>query len=222
MHELANQFARYCESNFDLTAQSEYGYRSLSACIIDCVYSLRAKYYAVTIPIVERYANAYMGGNSHASGDTVSMLLNRMDEKGHAAFAEQVLRNQQKLGGKKQIPKEEVCYQLARYLRDLHIETIEDFQNFESQEILEIVVRAVNGLGDAGVNYLFMLAGDPDRCKPDVHIHHCIRDACGYDISNEECQKLFSDAVALLGNKYPKLTVRGLDGVIWRAYQIGG
>ena len=221
MHELANQFAKYCDANFDLTTQSEYGYQSLSVCILDCVYSLRAKYYAVTIPIVERYANAYMDGDSHALGDTVSLLIKRMDEKGHKEFADQVLRNQQKLGGKKQIPKEEVCYQLARYLRDLHIETIEDFQNFESQEILEIVIRAVNGLGDAGVNYLFMLAGDPDRCKPDVHIHHCVRDACGHDISNEECQLLFTDAVKLLRNQYPNLTVRGLDGIIWRAYQIG-
>ncbi len=219
MHNLSELFASYCESTFELTTQSDYGYRSLSVCILDCVYSLRAKYYAVTIPIVERYAAAYMCGDSHASGDTVSMLLNRMDDLGHKAFADHVLRNQQKLGGKKQIPKEEVCYQLARYLRDLHIETIEDFQAFASQEILEIVIRAVNGLGDAGVNYLFMLAGDPDRCKPDVHIHHCIRDACGYDVSNEECQKLFTDAVAMLKNKYPNLTVRGLDGIIWREYQ---
>ena len=221
MHELANQFAKYCDANFDLTTQGEYGYQSLSVCILDCVYSLRAKYYAVTIPIVERYANAYMDGDSHALGDTVALLIKRMDEKGHKEFADQVLRNQQKLGGKKQIPKEEVCYQLARYLRDLHIETIEDFQNFESQEILEIVIRAVNGLGDAGVNYLFMLAGDPDRCKPDVHIHHCVRDACGHDISNEECQLLFTDAVKLLRNQYPNLTVRGLDGIIWRVYQMG-
>ena len=157
----------------------------------------------------------------HASGDTVSMLMQRMDEQGHKVFAEKVLRNQQKLGGRKQIPKEEVCYQLARYLRELHIETISDFQSFESQEILEIVMRAVNGLGDAGVNYLFMLAGDPNRCKPDVHIHHCIRDACGLDISNEECQKLFADAVVLLNEAYPHLTVRGLDGIIWKKYQSG-
>lgn len=219
MHELSTQFAKYCESTFDLSTQSDYGYQSLSVCLLDCVYSLRARYYDVTIPIVQRYANMFMNGDPHGSGDTVSMLLRRMDDIGHLAFAERVLINHQKLGGKKHIPKEEVCYQLARYLRELHIETIEDFQHFESQEILEIVIRAVNGLGDAGVNYLFMLAGDPNRCKPDVHIHHCIRDACGHDISNEDCQTLFSDAVALLSAKYTNLTVRGLDGIIWRAYQ---
>ena len=220
MHELATQFAKYCESTFDLSTQSDYGYQSLSVCLLDCVYSLRARYYDVTVPIVQRYANMFMNGDPHGSGDTVSMLLQRMDDIGHLAFAEKVLINHQKLGGKKHIPKEEVCYQLARYLRDLHIETIEDFQHFESQEILEIVIRAVNGLGDAGVNYLFMLAGDPNRCKPDVHIHHCIRDACGHDISNEDCQTLFTDAVTILRVQHPNLTVRGLDGIIWRAYQI--
>ena len=220
MHELATQFAKYCESTFDLSTQSDYGYQSLSVCLLDCVYSLRARYYDVTVPIVQRYANMFMNGDLHGSGDTVSMLLQRMDDIGHLAFAEKVLINHQKLGGKKHIPKEEVCYQLAKYLRDLHIETIEDFQNYESQEILEIVIRAVNGLGDAGVNYLFMLAGDPNRCKPDVHIHHCIRDACGHDISNEDCQTLFTDAVTILRAQHPNLTVRGLDGIIWRAYQI--
>ena len=220
MHELATQFAKYCEMTFDLSTQSDYGYQSLSVCLLDCVYSLRARYYDVTVPLVQRYANMFMNGNPHGSGDTVSMLLHRMDDIGHLAFAGKVLINHQKLGGKKHIPKEEVCYQLARYLRDLHIETIEDFQNYESQEILEIVIRAVNGLGDAGVNYLFMLAGDPNRCKPDVHIHHCIRDACGHDISNEDCQALFTDAVAILRARHPNLTVRGLDGIIWRAYQI--
>ena len=220
MHRFAKQFAQYCENTLDLRTQSEYGYRSLSACVLDCVYSLRARYYDVTIPLVKRYAAMFMNGDPHASGDTISMLLRRMDERGHKAFADDVLINHQKLGGKKQIPKEEVCYQLARYLQALHIETIEDFQNFESQEILEIVIRAVNGLGNAGTNYLFMLAGDPKRCKPDVHIHHCIRDACGCDVSDAEGQELFRDAVELLCVKYPGLTVRGLDGIVWRAYQI--
>lgn len=221
MHEMAKQFAEYCDRTFDVNSHSDYGYQSLSVCILDCVYSLRAKYYAITIPVVDRYAAAFMNGNRLADGDTVSMLIDRMDTYGLDKFRDVILKNHQVLGGANRIPKEKVCYQLAKYLQALHIETIEDFQRFESREILEIVVRAVNGLGDAGVNYLFMLAGDPNRCKPDVHIHHCIRDALGYDVSNEECQELFTEATLLLSNKYPYLTVRGLDGVVWRNYQIG-
>ena len=220
MHGFAKQFAEYCERNFNLEDGENYSYQSLSVCIIDCVYSLRAKYYSVTVPIVDRYAALYLNGNKNNPGDTVSSLLQHIEEKGGAQkFADEVLKNHQKLGGKNKIPKENICYQLARYLNYLHIDTIEDFQNFESPELLEIVIRAVRGIGDAGTNYLFMLAGDPNRCKPDVHIHRCIKDACGCYVSNEECQIIFSEAVNRLNGKYPDLTVRNLDGIIWRKYQ---
>ena len=220
MHKFTEHFATYCEENFNLETAPVYGYNSLSACIIDCVYSLRAKYYRVTVPIVERYALRYMNGDKETAGDTVSMLIQHIDDcGGPTKFADEVIKNHQKLGGRNNIPKENVCYQLAKYLQYLHIETVEDFRNFECPELLEVVIRAVKGMGDAGTHYLFMLAGDANRCKPDVHIHHCIRDACGYDVSNEECQLLFTETVDKLNQKYPQLTVRGLDGIIWQKYQ---
>ena len=217
MYKFTKQFVEYCQNNFNLEECENYHYQSLSVCIIDCVYSLRAKYYSMTIPVVERYAERYMNKNKNASGDTLSMFIQRINDKGGTiSFEEEVFMNHQKIGG---VSKAEVCYQLARYLRYLDIDTLEDFRNFEAPELLEIVIRAVKGIGDAGVNYLFMLAGDVNRCKPDVHIHHCITDACGYDISNEECQILFAEAVKCLNEKYPQLTVRSLDGIIWRWYQ---
>lgn len=220
MHSLTKQFIDFCERKFNLADSAEYNYQSLSVCIIDCVYSLRAKYYRVTVPVVDRYAALYLNGNRNNPGDTVSMLIQHIKEKGGAEkFADEVLKNHQKIGGKSQISKAQVCYQLALYLSYLHIETLEDFRNFESPELLEIVIRAVRGIGDAGTNYLFMLAGDPNRCKPDVHIHRCIKDSCGCDVSNEDCQILFSEAVKHLNVKYPDLTVRSLDGIIWRKYQ---
>lgn len=220
MHRFADQFVDYCRTNLDLLESESYDYQSLPVCLIDCVYSLRTKYYNVTIPIVDRYAAAYMNGNRNDPGDTISQFLQHIGEiGGPQAFADKIAKNHQKLGGKAGIPKELVCFNLAQYLSYLHIETIDDFRNFESQELLEIVIRAVKGLGDAGTNYLFMLAGDANRCKPDVHIHHCIKDACGSDIPNEECQSLFTDTVSILAGQYPNLTVRKLDGIIWRKYQ---
>ncbi len=210
------QFADFSEKNFDLHSIIGYHYESMSVCILDCVYSLRARYDSMTIPVVERYAEAYMENDRHAGGDTVSMLINRIDAVGGAAdFADCILKNHQRIGG---LLKSEVCYKLASYLKALHIETIEDFRDFESQELLEIVIRSVKGIGDAGANYLFMLAGDPNRCKPDVHIHRSIRDAYGRDVSNDDCQIIFSQAVDLLKHRYPKLTVRLLDNIIWKKY----
>lgn len=220
MHKLAAQFAQYCENNFDFQQQENYSYRALPVCIIDCVYSLRAKYNPVTLSIVNRYARHYMNDDVSYPDDTVSDFLSHIEKAGGpSAFADRILMNHQKLGGKNNIPKEIVCWQLAKYLKCLHIETLEDFRNFEEQELLEAVIRSVKGMGDAGVNYLFMLAGDPDRCKPDMHIKHCVCDACGCSLTDQEYQTLFKDTVALLRGKYPTLTVRSLDGIIWKKYQ---
>ena len=210
------QFADFCEKKFNLNSKLGYHYESMSVCILDCVYSLRAKYDSMTVPVVDRYAKVYMRNDRHTGGDTVSMLISNIDAAGGVeSFADKVLQNHQRIGG---LLKSEVCYKLATYLKALHIETIEDFQSFEPQELLEIVIRSVKGIGDAGVNYLFMLAGDPNRCKPDVHIHRSIKDAYGHDVSNDDCQLVFSQAVDLLKHKYPKLTVRLLDNIIWKLY----
>lgn len=218
MHPLSKLFAEYCESHFDLEYRVSYHYQSLPVCIIDCVYSLRAKYASITLPVVQRYADSFMNGDKFADGDTISALIERIDNCGGPRFfAESILKNRQKLG-RSLVPKEDAVYQLARYLRLLQIETLEDFRTFESPELLEVVVRAVKGISDAGVNYLFMLAGDPNRVKPDVHIHHSIMDACGKDVSNEECQTIFAEAVELLKPTHLGLTVAALDNTIWRFY----
>ena len=186
MHRYAKMLADYCKSNFIVEPISVEHYQSLSVCILDCIYSLRAVYETMTLPVVDRYAEKYMHGNRKAAGDTISDLLNHIEaEGGPKAFADHVLKNHQKIGGKNAVPKEEVCYKLAQYLKLLQIETMEDFRQFESPELLEIVIRSVKGMGDAGTNYLFMLAGDANRCKPDVHLHRCITDACGEGVSIE-------------------------------------
>ena len=112
-------------------------------------------------------------------------------------------------------------YEIATKLHELlNMDTFDDFRNFEKEALLEIVLRSVRGMGDAGVNYMFMMAGDPNRCKPDVHIHRCIKNALGTDVPNNECQILFRETVKKLKDSgYPDLTVRNLDSVIWNKYQ---
>lgn len=219
MHRFAEQFAQFCRNRFDLATKVQYDYRSLSVCLIDCIFSLRARYDRVTLPVVYRYANKYLNGDPLSFGDTISDLIAHIDAAGGAdSFAAEILENRQKSGG---ILKGQICYQLAKNLQLLHINTIEDFRSFPSPELLEIVIRSVKGIGPAGTNYLFMLAGDNNRCKPDVHIHHAVRDACGCDLDDEDCQHLFRDTVSLLKEDFPDLCVRSLDGIIWRKYQNG-
>ena len=220
MHRFSETFAKYCAGSFDLNIRRGERFRSLSVCILDCVYSLRAKYELITLPILQRYADAFLGGDIYAAGDTASDLIDHINSVGGPQAFANLVKNHQKLGGGS-IPKEETVLQMATYLKLIRVETIEDFAAFESPKLMEAVLRAVDGISDAGANYMFMLAGDTGRVKPDVHIHHCIRDACGEDVNNADCQTIYSEAVALLHNDYPDLTVSGPDSIVWQHYAQG-
>lgn len=217
-------FSQYCTKNFEAEIKGVRKierYQSLPVCILDCVYSLRAKYFAVTVPVLHRYADTYMGGDIYSAQDTLSDFIAHIKEFADcAAFAADILKNNQVLSGRN---KAEVCYEIAAKLHEyLDIDTFEDFRHFAKEPLLELVLRSVKGMGDAGVNYMFMMAGDPNRCKPDVHIHRCIKNALGTDIPNDECQILFRRAVEELRIcGYPDLTVRDLDNIIWNKYQRG-
>ena len=112
MNQNSAVFAEYCKKNFDFSTVTNYNYQSLSVCLIDCIYSLRAKYYAVTIPIVNRYAKSFMDRNRFAANDNLRDLLNHIEKCGGInSFTEKVIQNRQKLG--RNIPKEEVLVKLA-------------------------------------------------------------------------------------------------------------
>lgn len=218
VNNYVDDFVTYCKETFDLSFRGNgISYESISVCIVDCVYSLRAKYESVTVPVIDRYAETYMQNNKYRSGDNVSDLLHHINEAGGPeSFAHNILKNNQLSGG---VLKSAVCYKLAYFLKLLGIETIEDFRSYESMELLETVVRSVNGIGDAAANYLFMLAGDSGRCKPDVHIRRCVREACNTSLSDSEYQDLFKSAIKILNKDYPSLTVSSLDYIIWEYYQ---
>lgn len=161
----------------------------------------------------------YGRGYIYSAQDTLSDFIAHIKEFADcAAFAADILKNNQVLSGRN---KAEVFYEIAAKLHEyLDIDTFEDFRHFAKEPLLELVLRSVKGMGDAGVNYMFMMAGDPNRCKPDVHIHRCIKNALGTDVPNNECQILFRETVKKLKDSgYPDLTVRNLDSVIWNKYQ---
>lgn len=215
------KLVEHCNQILDFSdIDVQYSYRSLPICIIDCVYSLRAQYYSTTVPVVDRYAKKYLSGDKYSAEDTLKDFIDRIDQSGGCSkFADVVLQNKQALSGRR---KSEICYELARKIYFLlSINTLEEFQMYDKPELLDIVLRSVKGFGDAGINYLYMMAGDSSKCKPDVHIHRCIKDAIGKDTTNEQCQLLLTKAVELLSSEHPHLTVRGLDGLIWNKYQIG-
>ena len=213
-----NKFSKYCETNFSneisIYKQSTSQYQSLSVCILDCVYSLQASY-SCAKNVVQNYADHYLNGDKNSPNDTLCDFINRIGSNA-TDFATTKLKNNQKLA--KQC-KASICKELASKLYELlDINTLDEFKKFQKIELLEIVIKSVNGIKDAATNYLFMLTGDQNRCKPDVHILHCVRDAIGRTVSSAECQSLFSASVSKLISINPNLTVAALDHIIWKKY----
>ena len=217
MNYNVNTMVNFCKNHFDLNQVISYDYHSLPVCIIDCVYSLRVHYDTTTKRIIDRYARKYLNGDVFNSTETISDLLSHFDELNSKSDFSRIINNKQKLG--KDIPKESVCYDIAKYLSYLHIESLNDFLEFEDKIFLEKVLRSVKGFGSAGVNYLFMLTGDIDRCKIDTHISQFMNDIFGDKPPENEIYRLFKEAVKILKNEYPGLNVRNLDGIVWRYYQ---
>ncbi|MCR5323019.1 MAG: hypothetical protein K6E85_07100 [Lachnospiraceae bacterium] len=87
MHKYAQVVAQYCKKTLNLSDQiNAYFYQSLSICIIDCVYSLRAQYESTTKKVVIRYAEKYMHGDINASGDNLTDLISNIEKAGGPAF----------------------------------------------------------------------------------------------------------------------------------------
>ena len=78
---LLPKFIDYCKNNFELKKTGGYEYKSMSVCILECIYSLRAKTES-TANVVKRYANAYLNGDVNRSGDTVTNLLTNIQAIG--------------------------------------------------------------------------------------------------------------------------------------------
>ncbi|MFA7612541.1 MAG: hypothetical protein WCY45_04565 [Acholeplasmataceae bacterium] len=211
------QFAAYAENNLDLNNLPIHEhFKSLSICIINCIYSLRANYRTTTWPIVKRYADKFLGGDAHKEGETVSDLINNIDNNGgYESFAVNILKNRQVIGGQL---KSLVCYNLAYKLKELDINDMYDFRNYNDMSKLEKELMSVRGVGPAAMNYLFMLVGDQNRVKYDVHIARFIEDAIGVTLNPDEVQELFTEAVKLLKVTYPNITVTALDNIIWQKY----
>jgi hypothetical protein len=211
------KFATFAEQNLDLNNLPYIEpFKSLSMIVVNCIYSLRANYRTITMPVIQRYADKFLDGDVLKGGETLSDLMNNIDNNGgYVLFAHNIFKNKQVIGGDL---KSLVCYNLASKLLSIGINTLKDFKNYKDISNLEKTILSVKGVGPAAMNYLFMTAGDNSRVKADVHIYRFIDAAIGITLTSEEVQTLFSEAVEILKPKYPKLTVTLLDSAIWQKY----
>lgn len=217
----AEKLAKKCEEKLDFSTKlnNEFYYSSLVFCVIDAVFSI-GTHYSSTEKAVKNYAEKYHLSRYNTeisqTEHRVSDFINNCDTAGNFdLFAENVFCNKQRTSSTNGILKAEACYDVAKVLKEHNIETITDFQRMSDETEKQVVaeIKQVKGQGSGiMIDYLFMLAGNENKFKPDRHLLSFISDTLE---DNNEISEVIKSAHQILKDKHPDLTIRHLDYLIW-------
>lgn len=230
---IISKFISYCETELDLQNRlilnkerdpNESFYKSLPVCIIDAVFSIGVKYKSVekaeksffehfnltisrTLPIANEY--------------TINDFIRDMNT--FASFADAAVigfNNRQRTSSVNGILKAEACYRVAEVFKKHSINTLEDFNKYANKPMLDADILKVKGQSSGiMLKYLYMLAGKSDEIKPDRHMVNFMRKVFPHltmsPKDHPEIKKIIEETVLELKPKYPQLTERFLDVLIW-------
>lgn len=221
-YENAKWLANKCEEvlDFDNPLGNEFHYSSLVFCVIDAVFSI-GTHYSSTEKTVANYAYHFglerYRTESLCSVHRISDFIKNYEQFGEPeSFAERVLHNRQRTSSTNGILKAEACYDVAKILQKHNIETIADFRSMSGETEKQVIaeIKQVKGQGSGVmIDYLFMLAGDENKFKPDRHLLSFVSDISG---DNGEVSELIETTYRILKEKHSHLTVRQLDYLIWQ------
>jgi hypothetical protein len=148
--------------------------------------------------------------------EPLSALVEKMSTLGIMQFAAGIFKNRQPTSPRNGILKAEAVFRFTTVLTDAGVNFLQDIPPRVSDSNLEATLRRIPGqTSGISISYFFMLAGTEDLIKPDRMIGRFLRRHLGYEPSPAEAQSLISGACEILRTKYPDLTPRLLDYVIW-------
>jgi len=231
-HTKINEFIEYCEKELDLYNRlivnkekdpNDSFYKSLPMCIIDAVFSIGVKYKHVekaerafikyfNLKISKKYpiVNEYTIDDFLKNMNTFST----MEEAAKKGF-----QNRQKTSTNNGILKAEACKLVAEVFKKHGINTLKDFNEYSDKKTLDDDIRQVKGQSSGiMLKYLYMLAGKTDEIKPDRHMIGFVKrffKEIQSDKQYDEIINIIKITVEKLKPKYPMLTERYLDVLIW-------
>lgn len=217
----------YLEKTLYLSRQKlgqEYYYRSLVFCVIDAVYSINSKYTS-TSNTVKRFCSANglhiyrpYGSSSTEIENEYSMIdfLNYIEGKTPDYLANNVFKNRQRTSANNGILKAEAVCEFAKILVEYGVTTFATTTGLNKNPEIEDRIKGIKGQKSGlSFTYFCMLAGNDDYVKADRHILNYIFEATGNHATKEQAEKLLYDCVLELKEKYPDITCRSLDYLIW-------
>ena len=226
-------FANHCETELDLYKKlivqgkqdpNETFYKSLPICIMDAVFSIGVNYKSVekaTNTFMKHFGlnipRTYPVGNEY----TIGNFLQNMDTFSSFEDAAQVgFNNKQRTSSVNGILKAEACYRVAEVFKSHNINTLAEFNAYENKPTLDADILKVKGQSSGiMLKYLYMLAGKADEVKPDRHMVNFMRqvfpDLTMATKDHNEIKRIMQETVLALKPKYPQLTARFLDYLVW-------
>lgn len=213
-----------CEATLNLKnaeLSPSYYYDSLPQCVIDAVFSIGAKYTSTT-NVVKSYCAYYdlrvHNGGRDEKGDkhTISQLIDHITAIGMEKSADVIFQNHQRTSTRSGILKADAVLRFAMVLQKYGVETLADMSSKGLPLQAEAEIMRIPGQKSGlSLRYLYMLSGDDSQSKPDRHVMRFLKEHTGQDCSIQEAQDLLTEAVEILREKYPQMSVRLLDYSIW-------
>jgi len=224
----ATAVAEFCEQHLNLRGASlgdEYFYQSLPLCVIDAVYSVGVKYEAVQ-NVVKHYCSYFSHREFRELRDQVpptseqqplSDLLDKMGVHGVEKFTNIIFNNRQRTSPRGGILKSDAIFRFANVLHDSGINFLQDVPPRVLDSRLETRLRKIPGqMSGISLRYFFMLAGTENLIKPDRWIARFLKRCLNVESDVDSAQFLISGACEMMLTRYPDLTPRLLDNVIWK------
>jgi len=227
------KISEYCDRILDLKnarLSDEYFYQSLPLCIIDAVFSIGVNYEGTRRTVI-RYCNYFNLLRIREDRERIPSIrtqesVNKFIEKllfiGLEKFSKEIFINEQRTSTKSGILKTEAVFRFASALKNYKVNYLQDVSKIFNSVDFEKEIKSIPGQGSGiSLGYFFMLSGSDDLIKPDRHILAFIKRPLGKKISIQNAQDLLPGSCKALKLKYPHLTPRLLDHMIWR-YQKSG
>lgn len=201
----------------------DYLYASVPLCILDAIFSINSRYESARVAVL-RYADHYGLRVERSRGElpprheqaTVDQLIGQVRGLGPERFAAEVLQNRGRTSTRNGILKAEASLLFALVLREHGVQALDDLRDTNPYGDLSWSLEAIPGQASGiTVRYFFMLTGADHLIKPDGMVLRFLERLLHRPVGAEEAQDLFTMAVSRVGGRWPRLTVQGLDHMVW-------
>jgi len=135
-------------------------------------------------------------------------------------IAAELFDNRQRTSTRNGILKAEAIHRFAQVLLRHQVNYFQDIPTVIRSEQFESDIRSIPGQTyGTSLTYFFMLSGEENMVKPDRMVLRFLSRIIGSQVGQQNPHEWLSQALQILNETYPALTLRQLDHEIWKYEQ---